>query len=407
MNSERGRARLWSALSVLAVLTLMAIQTRAQEPAGNQGPGEIFASGGEPIYEDQFSSSCEKNNANNPYAGMNPLVCYGVMAPADSTGKCSLWGMTVWKQEGNTCYYCQPINPPTQGFLVPMDELGAADNQGFRCGVDQADPQCYAVCQGSGTFNPPPGTQRVPPSANPEQPNPAPQTPAPPVMAKKTAGSSPGTTSPRCDTLKAKNELPEFTSAQLATLTRDIAAAKAMVAKAKTYTDKIPWDAGTQAISNKYLGNATAETQAMIRQNVNNVLSLLNGIKSITGTFYPAGADETGEPLESGDIAYTEAESNNSPIFLTSLFWQQPATGPDSQPAIVVHEMSHLPAGGATLDFRYGQTKCLDLVFLSTHPLALLLQEPWEEEPVPAGAPARNADNFMYFVYYVANQRNP
>jgi hypothetical protein len=38
-------------------------------------------------YEDQSSDSCEKQNENNPYTGMDPLTCYGVMAPTDSRAK--------------------------------------------------------------------------------------------------------------------------------------------------------------------------------------------------------------------------------------------------------------------------------------------------------------------------------
>jgi hypothetical protein len=121
-------------------------------------PGDVFSSQGGSTYTDAFSSSCEASNANNPYAGMDPLKCYGVMAPTDSAGKCSLGGMQVLKQEGSTCYYCQPINPPTQGFIIPFDDLAAVDNQGFLCGVDQADPQCAAICTGTGIFKPPPGT---------------------------------------------------------------------------------------------------------------------------------------------------------------------------------------------------------------------------------------------------------
>src|ERR1700684_3596795 len=68
-------------------------------------PGDVFSSGGGSEYTDEFESSCEKANANNPYAGMDPLKCYGVMAPTDSAGKCSLGNMQVLKQEGNTCYY--------------------------------------------------------------------------------------------------------------------------------------------------------------------------------------------------------------------------------------------------------------------------------------------------------------
>ncbi len=129
----------------------------------------MFSSGGGgnpgDVYSDQFSSNCEKGN-NSPYAGMDPLVCYGVMAPADSRGQCTLGGMQVLKQVGNTCYFCQKLNPPTNGVIIPFDDLAQADSQGFKCGVDQADPNCMAICsrdRGSGPYVPPPGTQLVPP----------------------------------------------------------------------------------------------------------------------------------------------------------------------------------------------------------------------------------------------------
>jgi hypothetical protein len=122
---------------------------------------------------------------------MNPLVCYGVMGPTDSRGQCSLRGLYVFKQEGNTCYYCQPINPPIEGFIVSMDDLAAADAQGFRCGVDQEDPDCYAICSGNGSFKPPAGTE------NGSGPGPGPTTggpsaPGPPSGPQEMSGPKPG-----------------------------------------------------------------------------------------------------------------------------------------------------------------------------------------------------------------------
>jgi hypothetical protein len=403
--ARRKTKRLCACVGASALAVLAGMGARAQQQTPAAPIGDIYESGGESVYSDTYQSDCEKSNETNVWKGLNPLLYRGEAGTVDSSGNCGpdTGPLKFWKQVGKQCFYYMLLIPPvTNAIVIPWDLQGAAEEQRFKCGGDFADP-CMLICTGPGKFQPPPGTQRVPPSGNPEQPIPAPKTPRPPVMAKKTDGSTPGTTSPRCDTLKPPSQLPKFTSVQLATLTRDIAAAKAMVAKAKTYTDKKPWNSKTQAISNKYFGNATTETQATIRQNVNNVLALLNGIKSITSRYYPGGADETGEPVNK-DIAYTEADNNNSPIFLTALFWKQPTTGPNSQPAILVHEMSHLPAGGATFDFSYGDKKCKDLVLEATNPLASLLNEPWQEEPMPANAPAANADNFMFFVYYVANQ---
>ena len=149
-------------------------------------------------YTDDYAKTCEKQNANNPYTGMDPLTCYGVMAPEDSRGQCSLSGMQVWKKEGSTCYYCQAINPPIQGFIVPLDDIAATEREGFRCGADQADA-CMAVCMGSGTFTPPPGTVEIETGGTPENPGtqparppavPAPQ-PSPPLSGSTGTGSNP------------------------------------------------------------------------------------------------------------------------------------------------------------------------------------------------------------------------
>jgi hypothetical protein len=111
------------------------------------------------VYTDNASTTCSEKNT-SPYKGMNPLVCYGVTAPTDNQGECSL-NMPVFKKEGNTCIYCQLLNPPIQGIIIPIDNLADAEREGFKCGVDQTDPSCSAVCTGNGLYNPPPGTIRT------------------------------------------------------------------------------------------------------------------------------------------------------------------------------------------------------------------------------------------------------
>jgi hypothetical protein len=186
--TERKLVGIRAAAAALALIAFTTAGAPAQEqPSTTQKP--VTLKGGI-TYEDQSSESCEKQNENNPYTGMDPLTCYGVMAPTDSRGQCSLGGMKVWKQQGNTCYYCQAINPPIDGIIVPMDQVGAADNQGFRCGEDQADA-CMAICSGGSTYSPPPGTKvegggpGLPPTPAPKQggppPNYAPRTGPPPV----------------------------------------------------------------------------------------------------------------------------------------------------------------------------------------------------------------------------------
>jgi hypothetical protein len=93
------------------------------------------------------------------------------MMPVDSRGECS--GASGWqllKQAGSICYFCQPLNPPLNGIIIPLDQLNNARVQGYKCGVDQADPNCMAVCTsetGATTYIPPGGTQ----------------TPAPPTLS--------------------------------------------------------------------------------------------------------------------------------------------------------------------------------------------------------------------------------
>ncbi len=222
---------------IAAALALLVVGGRAQEQSQAPSPSKTTLKGGV-TYEDQSSEACEKQNENNPYTGMDPLVCHGVMAPTDSRGQCSLSGMQVWKQQGGTCYYCQAINPPINGIIIPLDQLGRADQEGYKCGVDQADA-CMAVCwreSGSGPYIPPPGTTEEPggpqnggvggsgPGPGPGQPpgtQPRP-TPGPPLHGS-TSGSNPclpfgpggydycanPTQPPGCVCSKSKPKLPQ------------------------------------------------------------------------------------------------------------------------------------------------------------------------------------------------------
>jgi hypothetical protein len=394
-----GRCSIWPAIG-LALLAFASAEVRAQQAPAL---GDIYESGGEPAYTDKAESNCEKSNT-SIYKGMNPLVCYGVPGSTDNSGKCSNTGptMTLWKQQGRLCIYCQHINPPlTNGFVVPFDDLKATESQGFTCGVNQTDPACTVVCYGpggSGKFRPPSGTSL--------------QTPPPAVQKKPIQDifGGPVDTSPPPPTPCAKPNPngPKFTPFLVSMLNRDVASAKAMVAKAKTYTDKNPWDAGTQAISTKYFGSATPATQQLIRQDVNNVLKLLNGIKSVTDVLFPAGADPIPFSADNKNYAAYVHQGAAMEIYLYSAFFQAPETGPDSQPAILVHELSHLPQGANTEDLAYGQTNCRDLVYETSNPVGQSLWAPWYKMPdtgAYAGNPLANADSFRYFVYDVANQK--
>ena len=196
---EQRRARNWAALisrvlGPLALIAFVGVGVCAQE---QPSPQKTTTLKGGITYEDQSSESCEKQNENNPYTGMDPLTCYGVMAPTDSQGQCSLGGMKVWKHEGNTCYYCSPITSPPNTIIVPMDQVAAADNQGFRCGEDQADA-CMAICSGGNTYTPPQGTviqgggPGLPPTPAPAEGGPPPNyAPRPGPIPGQISGGNP------------------------------------------------------------------------------------------------------------------------------------------------------------------------------------------------------------------------
>jgi hypothetical protein len=128
---------------------------------------EVFSGGSEPkIYSDQYSASCQQNEPPNVYkqAGMNPLVCHGQSGPQDSRKRCSYRGMREIAHIGETCYYCAPIVPPINGIIVPYSQVPGATNQGFKCSVDQVDPDCMAICSKSGdlAYTPPGSNGYVP-----------------------------------------------------------------------------------------------------------------------------------------------------------------------------------------------------------------------------------------------------
>jgi hypothetical protein len=53
--------------------------------------------------------------------------------------------MTVVAHQGETCYYCAPMNPPA-ALNIPMDQVENASKQGYLCGESPVDPNCMAVC---------------------------------------------------------------------------------------------------------------------------------------------------------------------------------------------------------------------------------------------------------------------
>lgn len=186
LKSVRAWATATAALALAIFATSPARTQQQPKPSSVQLSGNISQS----TYTDSASDNCEEQNANNPFAGMNPLVCKGEEMPTAGPGVCNFPGMQLIKQQGNTCFYCYPLNPPIVGIILPIDLAGLAEEQGFRCGADQADA-CMLICTGTGTFKPPLGVRLVsgPPG------NPGPQPPiSPPAAPGQPTGTLPGGT---------------------------------------------------------------------------------------------------------------------------------------------------------------------------------------------------------------------
>jgi hypothetical protein len=402
---RRGRLRVWALVVMATVLApaTSAVRAQAQQPS-SQPATDQFSQGKE--YSDANSNECSKNNT-SPYAGMNPLQCAPASVSADGAGGCSLPNATFLRKVGNSCYYCAPLNPPIQGFVIPMDMLAQVDRLGYSCAVDPSNPGCTAVCTGG----PIPGTPTGPPLESGNPPGPG----QPPVLAQL----PPGGIGVACDSLVARAKRPAFTPAQVAILTKDIADAKAIVAKAKSYTDKNQWDLGTKLIALTYFGNDSPAEEQLMRRNITNVSNLLNGITSVTAAVFPSGADNYWFPTMAGTIAYVHPmkTGNQTKIFLEDAFWQQPATGPNSQAMVFVHELSHLPGGASAVDYAYGDTDCQSLVWIVSTPEGQVYARTigkWQKtsltptgpnvSELPETSALENADSFKLFVYYVANQ---
>ena len=61
-------------------------------------------------------------------------------------------------------------------------------------------------------------------------------------------------------------------------------------------------------------------------------------------------------------------------IFLTSLYWNEPDSGPNSRAMILVHEISHTPLAGDTSDYAYGDDRCQLLVYQATSSFPVIIQ---------------------------------
>jgi hypothetical protein len=407
---------------------------------------DVFASNGgdsgsstPAVYQDSFSNSCDKSsNSSLNVDGYNPAICDKVtgVSGQECLSNPAETGYVLVKKQGNVCYYCeQPVPPGKYRVIVPEDIATAVYQQAkgnLYCGRTAADP-CYWECRG----NVPPviptaGVTPMPPAeygatgGTPPPPSGGNQPPIkPPAVLEQQVPSKTklkGTITANvtaCPSLFDLLRAPKFTSEEVTDLTNDVATAKATLVIANRYISQPKWTPATVALAEKYFGNASAETQATLRKNVKNVLATLIGIKTATSTIYPTGTEFLAPEVSDNCLAYvhdpkeTIDERDLNKVFLCKAFFALPQTGPDSQPMVLVHEVSHLPGGASTRDYAYGTTDCGALVTFTTTDLGKLGAWISQEKLTPKSpklvdltdkAPLDNADSFKYFVYDVANQ---
>jgi peptidyl-Lys metalloendopeptidase len=89
-----------------------------------------------------------------------------------------------------------------------------------------------------------------------------------------------------------------------------------------------------------------------------------------------------------GDVFAYVRPDQSFVVVLGAFFFRAPATGYDSRPGVIVHEMTHFVLAGATQDHVYGRAGALQLA--ATNP----------------GEAQRNADNYEYFVEATAYDLN-
>jgi hypothetical protein len=139
---------------------------------------------------------------------------------------------------------------------------------------------------------------------------------------------------------------------------------------------------------------------------VNGELALLTKFGSVNQSFYP-GPLVKATPWD-GATAFAWVNSSqgaNPVIYVANLFWSAGTTGPDSQAATIVHELSHFAPGGSTGDTMYSEIGCQIMVM--TNDAGQAIQSALgNKQPAPATNSATvNADSFEYFVYSVSQQK--
>ncbi|MGB6857082.1 MAG: hypothetical protein WBE03_09380, partial [Terracidiphilus sp.] len=179
------------------VLVLAAIAggaLRAQEvPPPASGPmGDVFENNSNsPVYENQFSESCDSANHSSPYVdGYNAALCFKSPLPPGYTECYPLGGGESFLagKSGNFCVYCQqpPEGMTGPAIVIPISGGGAVtapNNYNYTCTANPADPECYLSCFGKFQYTPPPGTVQMGQDGAPPSVPPTP-TPGPTPMLK-------------------------------------------------------------------------------------------------------------------------------------------------------------------------------------------------------------------------------
>ena len=189
MTKQR-RGRVWVVAGALALVAIASGVSRAQEvPPPASGPmGDVFENNSNsPVYEDQYSESCDSANHSTPYVdGYNAALCFKsplapgyTQCPPIGGGETFLAG-----KSGNFCVYCQqpPMGLTGPAIVIPINGGGgvtAPNRYNYTCAGNLADPLCYLSCFGKFQYTPPPGTAlmgqdgtppSVPPSPAQNQP---------------------------------------------------------------------------------------------------------------------------------------------------------------------------------------------------------------------------------------------
>lgn len=142
----------------------------------------------------------------------------------------------------------------------------------------------------------------------------------------------------------------------------------------KVNKDFLKWNADNASLPrfnqlvNTYLGSRTDARYTAFDSSVRRIKNYLDGTENLIISF-------NGSPDEEKTYAYTSF--NSGKLTLCRKFFSAPATGTDSAPGTILHELTHLLQN--TDDHEYGKTKTKALASQSPH-LAM-----------------RNADNFEYF----------